>query len=246
MDIYNSGEYLKNNPQWADDEANFKFNEIERLLTPHLAAITSTYDLRILDIGCGSAGISCRLTNSLSSLSHSLNVEVDALDLSYKASEMAATHYGSIKNLTINQGTISDVSRNDYDLTTCIDVIEHIYDYETFLTEIKKRTKFVLFNVPIEINLLAIFRPNVFKSSYMKYGHVNFYNHEYFVFLLERLGFKIIETKYSEAFKNIFKTKRAYIIYPFRVLLGHVSRKLTASLFGGFSLMVLAAVDKRK
>lgn len=241
MDIYNSGEYLEKNPEWGDDEAEAKFGPVKEMLSRHLPSVAQNGRLKILDIGCGSAGISYKMA---ADLGKSLDVRVDAYDVSPQACEIAKGKYGDERRLNIRQGTLDDVPEKDYDLITCFDVIEHVYDYEGFLRSLKERASYVLFNVPIEINLLAIFRPNAFKETYLRGGHINFYNHEYFVFLLERLGFTIVDTAYSDAFKHVFKTKRAYLVYPFRILAGLFSRKIAAALLGGYSLMVLTSTGR--
>ena len=47
-DIYNSGNYLELNPDWADDEAPFKFENLKRILRrniPHI--LTNTKEIKI-------------------------------------------------------------------------------------------------------------------------------------------------------------------------------------------------------
>ena len=41
-----------------------------------------------------------------------------------------------------------------YDLIICADVFEHVEDYYGFLEKISKKAKYILFNIPLDINLL--------------------------------------------------------------------------------------------
>jgi SAM-dependent methyltransferase len=233
-DMYNSGDYLKNNPHWAADEAPHKFKNLLRIVKKNLGIFEANKKINVVDIGYGSAGIALLLARS------NLVSTVTGYDISHQAYEIASKACAGVENISLNVGTIENISAEPFDLAVCSDVVEHVDDYQNFLTILNKKTKFAYFNMPIEINMLSMFRPKVYQNSYDKYGHLHFFNHDYFLFILEKTGWEIIDWDYSDAFKKTFNNKKTFMIYPFRLAVGLISEKLSASLFGGYSLQVLA------
>ena len=108
----------------------------------------------------------------------------------------------------------------------------------------RKKGDFFLFNIPLEISLFSMTRTkNIFKHSYDNVGHLHFYTKRTSLLLLENTGFDVLNYNLvNNRFKD-FKDKKNLRSLPINILqyfLELFSKNLACSLFGGYSLVVLA------
>jgi len=83
---------------------------------------------------------------------------------------------------------------NYFDLVSMFDVIEHIIDPQPFLSMVASRTKYALFNTPLETNgYLGGNKPLGAYGAQHPDGHVNFFTSRKYESLLTDSGFEIIE-----------------------------------------------------
>ena len=133
---------------------------------------------------------------------------------------------------------------NIKDIIIAADVFEHTQDSYDFLTKLKKKGNFFLFNIPIEISLFSMMRKkNIFKHSYNNVGHLHFYTMRTSLLLLESTGFEVINYNLvNNRFKNLKDKKNlaSLLISIPQYILEIFSKNLACSIFGGYSLIVLA------
>jgi 2-polyprenyl-3-methyl-5-hydroxy-6-metoxy-1,4-benzoquinol methylase len=124
-EIYKDGTYLKNNPTWDMEDANYKTTHILKLLAKYNINAKS-----ILDIGCGSGRILVELKNKLP-----LDTNFYGVDISPQAIELAKSINEANINIELRDITTNKLS-DKYDLTLVIDVIEHVEDYFKIIREL--------------------------------------------------------------------------------------------------------------
>jgi SAM-dependent methyltransferase len=84
----------------------------------------------------------------------------------------------------------------EFELSTIIDVIEHIEHPEKMINEAKRVSKYVLLKVPLEDCLFMNFQKKFRKVDWKKImGHINFYNPKSIEKFMEKHGFELIKYK---------------------------------------------------
>lgn len=183
-DIYNNNSYIDHNPGLHEEDSEYKFQQFAKYLDS--VEIISN-KIKILDIG-GGAGI---LGNMVAEYFVNKGVEVDfaALDLSAQMLNVQKQNNKHIRmawNLTIDQ-----CPENDFDLALMIDVIEHIPDKDSAAAGLNGLSRYVIYNIPIQINLLDKLR-NILNGFryYIEQerilGHVHFFTFSSAISFLKR------------------------------------------------------------
>ena len=145
---------------------------------------------------------------------------------------------------SFNNEDFININTNKKDLIIAADVFEHIQDPYNFLSKLKEKGDFFLFNIPLEISFFSMTRTkNIFEHSYDNVGHLHFYTKRTSLLLLESNGFDVLNYNLvNNRFKD-FKDKKNLRSLPINILqylLGLFSKNLACSIFGGYSLVVLA------
>jgi ubiquinone biosynthesis O-methyltransferase len=144
------------------NENNFTYFYILRTLRQACAQLTkkpakqsaeqSWKGLRVLDVGCGVGALSLYLANQ--------GAEVTGIDISERAiaiAKDAAVQTGLTKKVTFKKSTLQTASRGTYDFVLCSEVIEHIPDDQTFLSQLVSQLKpggVLMLTTPLKDNLL--------------------------------------------------------------------------------------------
>ncbi len=147
------------NDWWKEDgafKALHSFNLLRLKYIKEKIFKNSFKNLKILDIGCG-GGILCEPLSRL-------GAKVVGIDSNYKAIQVAKKH-AKQKNLQINYQNIdiNELTLKNFDLITCMEVLEHVDDINYIISKSKKILKKDGFFIGSTINktlksyLLAIF-----------------------------------------------------------------------------------------
>lgn len=152
---------------WWKEDGAFKalhsFNLLRLKYIKERILKNSLKNLKILDIGCG-GGILCEPLSRL-------GARVFGIDTNYKAIEVAKKH-AKQKGLKINYQNIelSKISLNNFDLVTCMEVLEHANNINQIIIKskeiLKKEGVFIgsTINKTLASYFLAIlFAENIFK-----------------------------------------------------------------------------------
>jgi ubiquinone/menaquinone biosynthesis C-methylase UbiE len=132
--------------------------------------------IKILDVG-GGAGMLGKLV-----LEHfkdrGVEVTFIALDLSSEMLKIQKKNNPDIA--TTWCCTLQECPENDFDLVLMIDVIEHIPDKDSAAEALNKISRYILYNIPIQINLFDLLRNCINKFTYYSMqtkllGHVHFF-----------------------------------------------------------------------
>lgn len=136
----------------------------------------------ILDIGCGEGSKSFILANYFS------NAKVLGIDFTDEGIKKANNNYSEVNNLYFKKADIFEIQTEKYDMVSCLEVLEHIEDWQIVLKNICNiSNKYILISVPTGR-----------MRDYEKYvGHLrNFKKGEIENFVANN-GFKKIKTFYA-------------------------------------------------
>ncbi len=199
-------------------------------------------NVNVLDVGCGVGTLAFYLANK--------GCAVDAFDISSSAIAICKEFksYSGMKNIQFYNRNVSNLTtKNKYDLVLCTEVIEHIPDDKQFLKSVSKLMKkngFLVLSTP---SLHApLYRLGFLKKFDTEVGHLRRYEMEGLVSLIEKSGFKVVETRKVESiFRNSFFTFHGlgfflkFVKGPL-VQVFHVIDRCCTALFGESDLIILA------
>ncbi|MFA5828413.1 MAG: class I SAM-dependent methyltransferase [Candidatus Shapirobacteria bacterium] len=223
-------EYIHKHPSLHLEQAQLKAKQILDFLGP--IKINS-----LLDIGCGSGGITEILKDYLKP------TKVVGVDIS-QTMILAARERDKMKRIEwICEDILTYHSKTRFDLVVGVDILEHISDDVELLKIIHRLGKKVLIKVPMEDSFLdnQVIRKlgisDSWKESERKYGHIHHYNERQLLEIYKGAGFRIIKSGY------IPLPRRSKMLYEvLRVLflpLGWFSKKAVANFVGGFKIVLM-------
>ncbi len=233
---YLSGDYTKKNHSYHMEDSEFKWKNFSNILKKSNFNFNQINS--ITEVGCGSGQI---LNEAKKSNFFHKECILEGYDINPDAIKIAKNNSNQIN--FFNEDFIN-LNTNIKDIIIAADVFEHTQDSYDFLTKLKKKGNFFLFNIPIEISLFSMMRKkNIFKHSYNNVGHLHFYTMRTSLLLLESTGFEVINYNLvNNRFKNLKDKKNlaSLLISIPQYILEIFSKNLACSIFGGYSLIVLA------
>lgn len=232
--IYKSGEYSSKNPSYHSEDSPWKWSNFQKIIEKNKENFDSNKINRIAEVGCGVGQI---LKNAKDSKVFKSDALYEGWDINPDAIEIAKNTLPDISFFD------DDIFNNNdlYDLILCADVFEHVDDYYGFLRKLTKKTKYVIFNIPLDIHFLSLLRQkSIFKDTYEKVGHVHHFTKGTALLALEHSGFKVIDSLHAKhrLHRKSLNTK-GKMLYPFQKLLDLINEDLASACFGGTSLVVL-------
>lgn len=228
--IYIDGTYFKNNPDWGVKDAKWKAQIISGLLKKN--NITPN---EIIEVGCGAGGI-------LECLSHDIgkNTKLTGYDISPQAIAIAKKMEN--ENLHFFNEDLTNNKNIRTDLLLMIDVLEHVDDYYNFLGDMRSKSDHFVFHIPLDLACRTILKPHVLLQQRNTVGHIHYFSKEMVVWALKDKGFTIIDWVYTKPVIDInptdsFKRRVKKILRNFSF---SINKDLSAKLWGGYSMMILA------
>lgn len=239
--IYQDGRYFSRNPDYHSKDSSFKASNFAHLLKKlyQEEVLELPKFQSIAEVGCGAGKVIEEL--ALSGIFNSL-VDSEGWDISPQAIAIARSRLSPVNYFL---GDITS-SGKYYDLLVCADVFEHLENPYEFLASIKSMSRFVVFNIPLELSFFhsLLFGKKYFVDKWEEVGHLHFYNSASALALLETTNFRIIGYMHAKNYKHFlnsyplgWKAKTAFRVVS---ILEAIFPSLTSSLFGG-SLIVLAS-----
>ena len=226
--IYTDGTYLKNNPDWGRKDAGWKSKIISDLLKKN-----NLTPNEIVEVGCGAGAI-------LQNLSHSFS---DAQLTGYDISPQAIGLAKEFENNKLHFYNEDAHDKNIHaDLLLVIDVLEHVDDYYSFLEKLKPKSEYFVFHIPLDLSSRTILKPHVLLQQRDAVGHIHYFSKEMVLWALKDKGYTIIDWVYTKPIidtdpPDSFKRRVKKIL---RNLSFSINKNLSAKLWGGYSMMILA------
>ena len=235
-DLYSSGQYNKKNHSYHIEDSEFKWKMFQNILLNSNFIFNNINT--VIEVGCGAGQI---LANAKKSKLFNSTCKFAGYDINPDIIDLAKKNNNSLDFFNLDY--LENKNEQD-DLILSADVFEHVENTYNFLSKLRGKGNFFLFNIPLEISLFSMIRKkNIFEHSYQKVGHLHYYNKRTALLTLKNCGFKIIKFEFAkirlfEFIKN--KNFKQFLILIPQYIIEKISLNLSSSLFGGYSLVVLA------
>ena len=181
--FYTKDLYIEKNPTLHAEDSYWKFTKMIYLVGKMLndPYFKKRRTITILDIGGGAGILINRITTYIESR-FNLKVSKFIADLSPAMLKIQRDNNPDLKG-GINCDIIQlPIFSKTIDIVFCIDVLEHVPDYEKALNEIRRISHYAVFKVPLEdnmyMNLLNLVTNNSQRrNSIESVGHLHFVNY---------------------------------------------------------------------
>jgi Methyltransferase domain len=225
---YSTGEHLEKVPEWYVEESPWKIKHIIPMLKRHHISPKT-----ICEAGCG-AGEVLKLLQ--------MRMPGDCLFWGYDISPQAIDLCQQRANQRL-QFKLADIRQEQdafFDLMLVLDVIEHLEDYMGFLRDIKGKSRYKLFHIPLEISVQSVVRGKVFAENRDLHGHLHHFNREIAIGALEDAGYEVLDYSYSPEYEMSTTYFITNLMKLPRKLLYAVNKDWAIRILGGSRLLVLA------
>jgi hypothetical protein len=216
-------------PAWHSEDSPWKAAQILKILEKNRIKPET-----VCEIGCGAGGILKCLRDAMDGRSRFYGYEI-----SPHAFSLCQDHRGG--RLEFIRGDFLGEEGTFFDLILAIDLIEHLEDYHHFLREIRRRSTYKLFHIPLEIFALAAMSRSFLPGQRDRSGHLHFFTKDIVLRMLQDLNYEVMDFRYTPGFLvgNRGTWKDRVLTVPRRVLFP-LGQDATVRFFGGYSLLVLA------
>lgn len=227
-DKYQSGDYLRDNPDWDQSDSPWKAAQVIGMLRDH-----RVQPGKVVEVGCGAGGVLAELER------HLPITKFTGFDIAPDAARFWQSHKSP--RVSFVGGDFLTLNSSRFDLLLLLDVIEHVPDPLAFLTALRSHADLFLFHIPLDLSAAGVLREAPLLHVRNKVGHIHYFTKGLALQLLQECGFEIIEWRYTGAAFNApgrsWKTRLASLPRSFVQLL---HKDLGVRLFGGETLLVLA------
>jgi len=230
--IYENGEYLRHHPSWHAEDSDWKARHIYEILVDH-----DINPATVCEVGCGSGIVLQRLSEALVTAERFVGYDVAA-----DAITMARSNQN--ERIQFVHADLLAIESPQFDLVLAIDVFEHVEDYLGFLRLLRKKGKYFVFHIPLDLSLWTIVRPNLLLNMREIAGHLHYFNRETALATLESTGYQIVARRYTSGGIDLVKAgwcqPKSLILRELRRALAALNPGLAARVLTGFSLLILA------
>lgn len=217
--------YLKNNPSWHSEDSHFKSTAILEIIKKNKIKFKN-----FCEIGCG-AGKVVEIISSKYKKKKFFGYEISKI-----AFKMCNNRLSNVKYYNKSLESI----KKKFDIILCADVLEHVENPYLFLRNIKKKSKYQVFHVPLDLSVNSILRKSVLLSVRKEVGHLHLYTKKLIIDDLKRSNFEIIDYFYTFNL-NIYKNGSFFqkLFAVLRNLFYFLNKDLAVNLLGGYSILIL-------
>ncbi len=233
--LYTDGEYATRNASYHTEDSAWKAQKIASLLAEH--AITPRV---VAEIGCGAG----QVIGNLSREPRLMGGTFTGYDISPQAIALAKNIAASSKGARVEYrcGDLLESAPTDIELLLSIDVFEHVPDYLGFLQRCRRLAPHHVLHIPLDLHVSSVLRSS-FLSARASVGHLHYFTAESALATLRDAGYDVIASRLMNPARDLFwnqPTARRAVANAPRWLVGRVSESLSARIFGGYTLLVLA------
>jgi len=203
QNLYLSDKYIAKNVSLHIEDSFWKVSKIIPLID-EFVDYANKNEIKLLDVG-GGAGLILNTISTYMKERHGIKVDKFALDLSPSILEVQKKNNPDLKKALNEDIRKTSLSDKEVDLTLMIDVLEHIPNSIEALKELKRISKFVIFKVPLEDNLIARTANFIRKGKPRRdlietVGHINVYNLSELSRLIEENTGRILDYYFTNKF----------------------------------------------
>ncbi|MCO4744579.1 MAG: class I SAM-dependent methyltransferase [Proteobacteria bacterium] len=229
-ELYTSGRYLDENPDWHDRGGVLKAEVLANLALAH-----ALRPEKVVDVGCG-GGLALRSFKDMVELRGWSGVDFEGWDIASAAIDRARRHTTAGLRFHVGDWLASGETA---DLVLCVDVFEHVADDRTFLRRLAGQTEFALFRIPLDDCRWNRARPERLRELERRYGHLHHYHRKAALERLTAAGFEPLGGVYHRVPPDLMRLRSVAMDALRRRLFARWPH-LTVRTLGGWSLVVLA------
>ena len=229
-DLYTSGEYFKNNPTWDIADAGWKTDVIVDLLKRNNISASD-----VIEIGCGAGANLVDLAKKDERIKN-----LRGYDISPQAIELAKKNV-SDRISFFNEDLTANETRTA-DLMLVIDVVEHVDDFYGFLRNLKTKSKYFIFHIPLDLSCRTVMKPHVLLQQRQSVGHIHYFTREMAEWALKDTGYEIIDWGYTKPVVDVqpADSVKRFVKKILRNISFAVNKDWSVKKWGGYSMMILA------
>jgi ubiquinone/menaquinone biosynthesis C-methylase UbiE len=188
---------------------NFIFNCISKYLDT--CKSKSNEKIKLLDFGCGNG----KMIYSL--------YDIFLKDIDFYGCDIRTTTPNNFNFVRIKANQKLPYLNEEFDLIICVDVLEHIPNYDFYINEImrilKKDGKLIIFS-PIEgekFSFYTFYKKLFGQNLYVETkDHINLFKRDFFIMLFTSKGHKIDEKQYLYHFLGHFFDATFFLFHKFK------------------------------
>lgn len=248
--LYEKDEYIIKNPSLHEEDSSWKVSKIKPLVFKVITEINKK-EINLLDVG-GGAGVILDVVSTCIETSKNIKVNRFALDLSPGMLEIQKKR-NPLLIMALNEDiSKTSLSNKEIDLTLMIDLLEHVSNTKDVLEEVKRISKYVIFKVPLEDNIIFRMWNFVNKGKLRSklvenIGHINVYNINKLRYEIEKHTGQIIDFNYTNVFdyilnsahyKNKMRTKNK-LVHRIAAFVFKISPKWCSVIFSDFVMVLV-------
>lgn len=226
--LYTSGQYLEKHPTWHVEESPWKVRHILPMLRRHRLAPHT-----ICEVGCGAGEVLRLLQMRMSG-----TCTLWGYDISPQAFEMCKGKAND--QLHFKLADIRQEQDAFFDLLLVLDVIEHLEDYFSFLRDLKPKSRYKLFHIPLEVSIQGVLRGKTFINAGHMHGHLHHFTRETALRALEDTGYEVLDYSYSPEYEMPTTMLPTRLMKVPRKLLFTLQKDWAVRVLGGARMLVLA------
>lgn len=183
--IYKEDQYLEKNPAWHVEDSSWKAKQIIRIIEKNKIKFST-----LCDIGCGAGEILYQLSERFRE------------DITYRGYEISSHAYELCqkrrkKNLQFFLADMLEESKECCDITMAINVFEHVEDFFGFLRRLRKRGRYKIFHIPLDLSVQTVLRGSPIMRKRECVGHIHYFTKETALAALKDTGYKILDCFYT-------------------------------------------------
>lgn len=211
--LYTTDEYIVKNPSLHEHESPWKVSKITPLIDTFVNGLNRD-EINLLDVG-GGAGLILNMVSTYIEETYKIKVNKFALDLSPGMLEIQKKRNPDIKRLLNEDTSKTSLANKEMDLTLMIDVLEHVTNPTATLKELQRISKFVIFKVPLEDNLLLRTLDFIRRGKYRQraieiMGHVNVYRFNKLKHQIEDHTGEVLDYYFTNVFDYFLNSEHYY------------------------------------
>ena len=226
--VYTSGQYLEMNPSWHIEESPWKVQHILPMMRRH-HLVPNT----VCEVGCGFGEVLRLMQMRMSDA-----CTFWGYDISPQAIEMCKEKAN--ERLHFKLADIRQEQDVFFDLLLVLDVIEHLEDYFSFLRDLKPKSRYKLFHIPLEVSVQGVLRGKIFLRNRDLHGHLHYFTKETALRTLEDVGYEVLDYSYSPEYELSTTLLQTNLMKLPRKVFFALHKDWSVRILGGSRLLVLA------
>ena len=223
-ELYTGGGYLEKNPLWHVEESPWKAKLVMHMMARHNLAPQT-----ICEAGCGAGEVLKQLQD---------NLPQDCSFFGYDISPQAIDLCRSRANERLHF-VLGDIKREKdvhFDLMLVLDVIEHLEDYFSFLREIRPKSSYKIFQIPLDLSVQTVLRSTPLIRDRKQFGHIHYFNKETALQTLADVGYEVLDYFYAAVPSEQITS---YIMRLPRRVCFAIHKDIAVRILGGYRIMIL-------